>query len=285
MQTRKNKPIRLYILKNGLGNKLFEIVNVLYLYKQFTIYFVEQLSPHQLVRSEQKLRYVFPKFESIPHCKFITWEQYDILKKKGVREITTNDTIWLQDHGFLSDSIKPYLQLDPSFQYLLKKYDFETGIFIHVRYNDKFTLNYQRLKEKDPRIYILLTPAYYADALQQFEKGPVYIFSDSTYVKYLLKDVLQEAHFVEEGSYESFFCLTHCRNLVLSDSTFGIAAAYLNQTSGLKIVAPGYTNDGMNKLKIINTPYKYTPTTYIVQDRSYIVPTSLAVYEKIKQLV
>jgi len=53
-ETRKKSRIRLYILKNGLGNKLFEIVNMLYMYKQFTIYFVEQLSSHQIGSSEKK---------------------------------------------------------------------------------------------------------------------------------------------------------------------------------------------------------------------------------------
>jgi hypothetical protein len=172
--------------------------------------------------------------------------------------------------------------MNPSYNYLLKKYDFENGIFIHVRYGDKFRWNYDKLQTKNPRIYVLLKPSYYANALKQFETGsPIYIFSDSTFTKCVLQDTIPTATFVEEGSYESFFCLSHCKNLILSDSTFGIAAAYLNSTPGLKVVAPGYTNDGMNNLKIIKTPFHYGPHTHVIMNRSYIFENKLKIYKEI----
>lgn len=273
MKTRKSNNKRLCILKNGIGNKLFILVNILHQYgKRYTIYFVENPSHHK----DPKLKVAFP---TIPNL--ISWSQYDEYKKKGIKEIYIEDSIWLKDAGFRPPPA--FLQMNSSYDHLLKKYDFENGIFIHVRYGDKFKLNYDKLLKKDPRIYILLKPSYYADSIKKFESGPVYIFSDSLYVKYLFQDI--DATFVEEDSYETFFCLTHCKKLIISDSTFGIAAAFLNSTPDLKIVAPGYTNNIVNNFKIFKTPFKYPSGTQLITDRSYILPNSIAEYEKIKHAV
>ena len=274
MKTRKSNNKRLCILKNGIGNKLFILVNILHQYgKKYTIYFVEKPSHHK----DPKLKGAFP---TIPNL--ISWTQYDEYKKKGMKEIYVDDSIWLKDAGFRPPPT--FLQMNESYDHLLKKYDFENGIFIHIRYNDKFSWNYEKLKEKDPRLYILLKPSYYADAIKKFDSGPVYIFSDTSFVKCLLGDTVKDAIFAEENSYETFFCLTHCKKLVLSDSTFGIAAAFLNSTPDLKIVAPGYTNDHMNKFKIIKTPFHYPKNTYLMKDRSYSLPNSITEYEKIKDM-
>jgi len=173
--------------------------------------------------------------------------------------------------------------MNSSYEPLLKKYDFENGIFIHARYGDKFQWNYDKLKIKDLRLYILLKPSYYVDAVKQFTtKGPLYVFSDSSFSKCLLQDVLPDAIFVVEGSYESFFCLSHCKYLVVSDSTFGIAAMHLNSRPGLKVVAPGYTNNTYeNKLKIIKTPFNYPASTHLVKDKSYILENTLKAYNEI----
>jgi len=274
MKTRKSNNKRLCILNNGIGNKLFILVNILHQYgKRYTIYFVEKPSHHE----DPKLKVAFP---TIPNL--ISWTQYDEYKKKGMKEIYVDDSIWLKDAGFRPPPA--FLQMNASYDHLLKKYDFENGIFIHVRYGDKFKLNYDRLKKKDSRLYILLKPSYYAEAIKKFDSGPVYIFSDTSFVKCLLGDTVKEAIFAEENSYETFFCLTHCKKLVLSDSTFGIAAAFLNQNLDLKIVAPGYTNDPMNNFKIIKTPFHYPKNTYLMTDRSYSLAKSITEYEKIKDM-
>lgn len=275
MKTRKSNNKRLCILKNGIGNKLFILVNILHQYgKRYTIYFVEKPSHHK----DSSIKIAFP---TIPNL--ISWSQYDEYKKKGIKEIYVEDSIWLKDAGFRPPPA--FLQMNSSYDHLLKKYDFENGIFIHVRYGDKFKLNYDKLLKKDPRIYILLKPSYYADAIKKFESGPVYIFSDTSFVKCLLDDTIKDAVFAEENSYETFFCLTHCKKLIISDSTFGIAAAFLNSNPDLKIVAPGYTNNILNNFKIFKSPFKYPSGTQLITDRSYILPNSIAEYEKIKHAV
>jgi hypothetical protein len=268
----KNKNIRICILRDGIGNKLLFLLNVLHQYgKLYTIYFVEKHSHH----FDPPLRTGFP---SIPNL--ISWSEYDEYKKNGIKEIEYSNSFMMKEAGLHSPP--SFLQMNPSYTYLLKKYDFKNGIFIHLRYGDKFQWNYTKLKKKDPHLYILLKPSYYADAITQFEPGPIYIFSDTTFVKCLLDDTIKDAIFAEENSYETFFCLTHCKKLILSDSTFGIAAAYLNVNPALKIVAPGYMNDATSIDKIINTPFHYRYNTYIVKNRSYLVPKSIHVYKQIK---
>ena len=272
-KTKRTKPIRLYQLTNGVGNKLFELVNVLHRYgNKYTIYFVEKPSHHK----DPKLKVAFP---NIPNL--ISWYDYETYRRKeGMEKIVSDASIWLEDSGFYPPP--SFLQMNSSYDSLLQKYDFKNGIFIHVRYGDKFRWNYDKLQSKDPRLYLLLKPSYYVDALKHFKTGsPVYVFSDSAFTKCLLQKDLPDAIFVDEGSYESFFCLSHCKHLVLSDSTFGIAAMHLNSTSGLKVVAPGYTNDTLHKFKLMKTPFHYPASTHLVKDKSYILENTVETYKEI----
>ena len=58
----KYKNAIIIIIKNGLGNKLLTITNMIYKYKDTgkPIYFVEQLSHHQKKSSTEKIKYIFP---------------------------------------------------------------------------------------------------------------------------------------------------------------------------------------------------------------------------------
>jgi hypothetical protein len=71
----KNKDkYRLVILKNGLGNKLFIIANIINKYlKKYQLFFVEQLSRHQTKNSEKKLKYIFPEIKNSENPKMISY--------------------------------------------------------------------------------------------------------------------------------------------------------------------------------------------------------------------
>ena len=47
--------------------------------------------------------------------------------------------------------------MDSSYDYLLDKYDFKNGIFVHVRYGDKFKMNYNNLKSNKRFEELILT--------------------------------------------------------------------------------------------------------------------------------
>ena len=66
----------LLILKNGIGNKIFALVNILHKYPKTNFYVVEQQSHHK----DAKFISIFPALKDLKYIKFIDWKQYDKLK-------------------------------------------------------------------------------------------------------------------------------------------------------------------------------------------------------------
>ena len=269
---------RLIILKNGLGNKLFTIANIINQYKKYQIYFAEQISEHQKKNSEKKLKYVFTEMQNRDNPKIISFTEFDILKKKNIKEIKYDESIYVNNNGFINQNeyLKKYLKMDSSYDYLLDKYDFENGIFVHVRYGDKFKMNYDSLKSNKQKIYsILFSPEYYINNINKFMKDdnnkPIYIFSDSNeIVKNIFNSKFKNITCVNEGTYETFFCFTHCKKLIISDSTISIAAIYLNYNKDFKAIAPNFTMD-YNNHKIVDLKYKFPSNVILENDKSYIL--------------
>jgi hypothetical protein len=276
----KNKDnSRICILKNGIGNKLFIIANIINKYKKYQLYFAEQISVHQTKNSEKKLKYIFPEIKNSKNPKIISFKEYDILKNKGVQEIIYYADIYSNNNGFINQKeyLKKYLKMNESFDYLLNKYDFKNGIFVHIRFGDKFIFNYEQLKQNKKISFTLLKPSYYLDNLLKFTETnintPIYIFTDSKQItECLLKNKIMNFNnvkYVDEGSYETFYCFTKCKNLIISDSTISIAAIYLNYNKDLKVIAPNFTIDTYQN--IINLKYKYPSNIILENNRSYIL--------------
>jgi hypothetical protein len=282
----KNK-VKIVIIINGLGNKLFALANIIEQYKNYKIYFTEQTSHHQTSRIEKKLKFVFPEIKNCENPKLISFKNFDILKNKGIEEIELkNDIHFINPIGFIhqKDFLKKYFKMNSSYDYLLNKYDFKDGIFVHVRYGDKFMINYQNLKRNTYKhFYTLLNPSYYIDNINKMLKekeGKVYIFSDSVE---MTKCLFKSDNFIytNEGSYESFYCFTKCRRLIISESTISIAATYLNYNEDLKVIAPGFAiKNGGN---IDKTFYVYPSTVTYENDRSYLLDNIKQYNEIIKK--
>lgn len=275
----KNKEnSRMVILQNGLGNKLYIIANILDKYKNYQLYFVEKISHHQVKNSEKKLKYIFPEIKNSENPKIISYRNYDILKEKGIEEITYTDDIYFNNDGFINNRayLKEYLRMDPSYNYLLTKYDFENGLFVHIRYGDKFAQNYYSLKKYKMNRFILLKPQFYIDNITKFINNkkklntPIYIFTDSIVIaKCQFEDIKYNFVYTNEGTYETFFCLTHCKNLIISDSTLASAAIELNENKNINAISPNFLIDKNNK--ITNLKYKYPSNVTLVSDKSYIL--------------
>jgi len=239
------------ILKNGLGNKIFILVNFLHRYPKDKFFIVDKTSHHQEGLAEEKVWFLFPALLKHPRIKFIKWSEYDQLKT-SIRELEVPWKIFYEVDGFTS-GIKKFFRTDEDFQYLETQLDFKKGIFVHVRLGDKFKQNVQALKAKKPLRYIVLKPEYYEDhirALRQKDE-PVYILSDDLI---MAEKMLPGYEYPDLNVNETFYCFQNARRVILSESTLGIAAVLL----GLKkkdLVVPNYVIMPDESFKLQKSPY------------------------------
>ena len=234
----KNKDnSRICILNFGIGNKIFIIANIINQYKNYDIYFVEQTSIHQNKNSEKKLKYIFPEIKNSKNPKIISFKEFDILKERGVEKIFYTTDIWFDITGFIQQKefLQKYLKMNDNI--LTNKYDFENGIFVHIRYGDKFRINYDILRKNNHEYFFtLLNASYYIDNINRFlreKKSNVYIFTDSfDMVKCLFKNKISNIEniiYTNADVYETLYCFIHCKRLIISESTLSISGIYLNK--------------------------------------------------------
>lgn len=212
------------IVSEGLGNKIWMLLGYIYRFKHSdseVLYVFYKKSHHE----ESHLEDIFPKLKKLPWLKFIyDWKDYDQIKKDAIIYENTYD---FKPEYF--DMDLKILTPNPDYKPLLKKYDTKNGIVLHYRLGDK-------VKRSD---YLTMKPEYFLKHVQKMlseSEGPVYLASDSMdkAVKLLGIPVIP----IEEDSASTFYLLTKFRRLILSDSTFGIVARYLN--TDCQAVIPEY---------------------------------------------
>jgi len=252
----------MYILstiKWGFGNKLFMLLYLIYysiINKAEKLYIVQSPSHHDKRTIEENFTEIFPKLKKLKFLEFISWKEYDIIKKGSnmYKEIDINDgNKWFTDTNLikLKDvmNIHSYLTINPMYKNVIKKYKINTnkGIAIHYRLGDKIQINLQKTKP----MYVIMKPEYYIYHCQKMllnENGPVYVFSDSiNLAKCLLKEI-PNCIFIDIGYIETFYLLTKIKRLIISDSTLSISAALLNKKAK-QIILPNYYID-VTTLKI-----------------------------------
>lgn len=254
-------------LKQGFGNKLFMIMKAINTYRKGdydALLLVYTKSHHEKGTPEENVLDIFPKLNELPWLKFISWKEYDSLKKD-------NEEL-LQDYEFVPDDfielrpfIKKYFVMNSKYDYLLDKYDTKKGIGVHIRLGDKFEINKKFLKETKRENYLLLQPRYYIEQVENLlkeKKGPVYIFTDSPR---FAKCFGLNAEIVDEGFIETFYLFTKFRRSVISESTLTQAASYMNFFKHKSVVPEYFLENG----RITKSPYVHPDYFTLVTDRSY----------------
>ena len=275
----KYKNAIIVILKNGLGNKLMTIVNLIHKYKGKPIYFLEKISNHQIRSFYDRLKYIFPNLNTDKNYSLMSWNLFDTLQKFGIKETKYNDhDVYYTIPGFinLKDSTRNLLKMNSNYDYLPDKYDLRNGIFVHYRLGDKFELNYSALNDNKSCSFILLKAEYYINNIMKMLKektGPVYIMSDSIEVaKCLLKDKIPDAIFINEKTAETFFLMTHCNRLIISDSSMTVAAIYLNNNKP-QVIAPNFVVDFYNTCKLNNNFFYNKDMVTFDNNKEYLLNT------------
>jgi hypothetical protein len=286
IKNNNHKKTKICQIKNGLGNKIFILVNIINKYKDYKIYFYEEKSHHQIIDPETLLD-IFPYLKNYKNIEFVSLDKFNQLKKKGIEEIEYTLYIYTRHTGFLEEKnfIKKYLKINEKYNYLLKKYDFKNGIFVHVRYGDKIEITYKSLINREGYVYNLLKSEYYIyyikELLKKNKTAPVYIFTDSQKItKCLLEKELPTIQFVNERTVETFFCFYHCNNLIMSHSTLPSAAVCMRNDKNLTLIYPLY-NPIYFKDKILKTiilrsgkgiPYfLFTKKSYSTSNSKYLL--------------
>jgi hypothetical protein len=260
-------------------------------YKQYTIYFFEEKSFHQRLDPET-LKEIFPLIDTSSSLKLISSEEYNKLKEKGIKEIVYDNTIYNDANGFIYQRpfLKTHFKMNSSYDSLLTKYDFENGIFVHIRYGDKIFINYKSLVTKKGIFFTILNADYYSNSINKLRKhnptAPVYIFTDSKNIaKYMLQDKVENITFVEEGAYQTFYCFTKCHYFIASRSTMSLAAIYLNYNKNVHIIAPDFPEFYVySTRKYGNIHFKYPPYVLLEKDKSYILKGIKEYKEIIKRM-
>jgi hypothetical protein len=265
------------IIKNGLGNKLMTITNMIHKYKETgkSIYFVEQLSHHQKRSPTEKIKYIFP---NLNENSILSWKLFDALKEYGIKEVEYNDNeMFYETYGLINitNQTRRLLKMNSNYDYLRDNYDLKNGIFVHYRLGDKFELNYKELKKNKVCKYVLMTSEYYIDSINKMLKEkqgpPVYIMSDSIKVaECLLKNKIPNLIFINEGTAETFYLMTHCNRLIISESTMTVAAVYLNNNKP-QVISPDFLIDVRNNHKLINNIFFSDKIVSFVSDKKYLL--------------
>jgi hypothetical protein len=246
----------LLILKNGLGNKIFILVNFLHKYKNVHFHIVDGTSHHQEGLPEEKIWHLFPRLKEVSNVSFIRWREYDELKKT-IPEFEVPFDIFYVTSGFKPSTKKLFVPAS-EYQALEEKYDFKKGIFVHFRLGDKFVQNYHKAKKGKELEYVVMKPEFYEDHISELRKKdePVYIFSDQpSLAKCLL--TRDNYMFVDEGVNETFYCFQNARRVILSESTLTIAAVLLGSKKK-DLIVPNFLIRPMNQgeqPKLIPSPY------------------------------
>jgi len=259
----------LLVLKNGLGNKIFILINFLHQYRNVHFHIVDGKSHHQEGLPSEKIWHLFPELEKHPRIKFIRWREYDELKKT-MPEFEVPFDIYYVTSGFKPATKKLFVPA-PEYEALEDKYDFKKGIFVHFRLGDKFRLNLAELRKGKPVKYVVMKPEFYEDHISELRKRdePVYIFTDEVP---LAKCLLGDYTFVDEGANETFYCFQNARRVIISESTLTIAAVllgskkkdlivpnFLNMPPDYKLVSSPYFSEGeSNKKYLLRTLVDYT---------------------------
>jgi hypothetical protein len=244
----------LLVLKNGLGNKIFILANMLHRNPKATLHIVDGKSHHQEGLPSEKIWHLFPELEKHPRIKFIRWKEYDELKKT-MPELEVLNEIYYTSEGFKPATKKLFTPAS-EYEALESKYDFKKGIFVHYRLGDKVQINYHRLKKGKELQYVVMKPEFYIDHISELRKQnePVYIFSDSPKEA---KCLLGDYTFVNEGTNETFYCFWKAKRVILSESTLSIAAVLLGSKKK-DLVVPNFLitpPDASQPYKLVKSPY------------------------------
>lgn len=244
--------MKFVVFSGGLGNQMFEYLYYSYLkriYPTEKIYaycFSSELKAHNGFELSKwfDVKLIYPNIFGRVFCKtFILLDKiqrhvhlpFRVMSRDGYQK----NSAWIhwgyfQDKKYFKSNssslqFKLDLRLDEKNTILLKKIQETNSVAVHIRRGDF-------LGSAIRDIYGgICTPAYYQKAidavLENVPNATFFFFSDDT--EYIEKNFNIENKVVVscnkgEKSFFDMFLMSHCKHMILANSTFSCMAAYLN---------------------------------------------------------
>lgn len=232
-------------LQGGLGNQMFQIAASYNLAAEIgteAVFFEDvHISPHQGRTIERYRKNVLSK------VKFLKKEQIKQInsiykeKKFSYEEIPKADNIslfgYFQSEKYFEKNKKKirdlFAESEQTKTYIDEKYgyiQFEKCTSLHIRRGDYVGLQH---------IHPVCEKAYYDSAVEKISDNTeqILIFSDDIeWCKNNLK--YKNITFVSDEDYNDLYLMARCKNNIIANSSFSWWAAWLNNDSDKKIVAP-----------------------------------------------
>ena len=223
-------------LKNGLGNKLFQLIHCLIVGEHYNrnVLIYNNISKHEKINEYELFKY-FPRVKDL--ITQIDEKQYNEYDKKSNYLIDEEicfakiDSEMIITKGYMM--IKYYLLNDTWRKWILnilKPIPIKNSIIntpslgIHIRVGDY-------LKYKGNKMFPLYKPEYYTDIIKKYPKHTIYFFTDTghNFIRnQIIPKINNEYKFIDNNPLEDLITLSNCDILILSASTFSFWAGYLN---------------------------------------------------------
>jgi hypothetical protein len=244
-------------LRGGFGNKIFDLLILLYL--QYInggkIYIIINKTHHDLIHDKSifdifnklKSEFIVIKYKEINNIqeKIDVKEQIILNCCKNINSINDFHIDKKYKYIFLSNiwccysfiyelyNNYPHKNLFSINEEIISKKILEITkekyMIIHIRYGDKINLSLDGIKE-----YIIYSPKFYKYIIKKFikKKIKIYIITDDINIvkKFILDDIQNDdIKILDIPWWDAFYCLTKSRYTVLSMSTFSFMATMLNK--------------------------------------------------------
>ena len=224
------------LLAGGLGNQMFEVAAAASLAKDNNALLVLNPTEHILPNQGRNVNtYLGNVFQRI------------ITDKKP----TFDSTVSVESIYFQPVQLKPNCQLIghfQSFKYFDHNRNYIRELFapskfisdqIRTKYSEASNVTAIQVRRGDyikfPKHHPLLTPEYYAKAVKMANSTKVWVFSDD--IQWCKENLHFDCpvEYIKEEDYIEMYLMSLCKNIVISNSSFGWWAAYL---SNANIYAP-----------------------------------------------
>ena len=226
------------VLAGGLGNQMFEIAAAASLCKDNNAILLIDASTHILPNQGKNinvyLENIFSKIATDnnppvttnfewPHSSYKESPYKPNLKLGGHNQswkYLDHNRKYIQELFSIPSSLK---------ETLFNKYDFSNTTAIQVRRGD-----YYKFPDSHPQ----LEPDYFYKAVKMANPNEIFIFSDS--IEWCKENLKFECpvRYINEEDYVELYMMSFCKNVIISNSSFGWWGAYLNTRPDKTIYVP-----------------------------------------------
>jgi glycosyltransferase involved in cell wall biosynthesis len=225
-------------LAGGLGNQMFEIAAAASLAKDNKAVLIVNNEEHILPNQGRNVNtYANNVFSKVFFDKSI--KPQDIYR----RDVCTYEPIPFKPNLKLLGHFQSYKYFHHNSGYIKSLFapDIETDINLSAKYHPNSATAIQVRRGdyyKFPKHHPQISPDYFINAVKLTNASKIWVFTDSPdWCKENLKFDI-EVEYIQEEDYLELYLMSMCKNLIISNSSFGFWAAYLNTNPNHKIYVP-----------------------------------------------